>query len=368
MGMTPVFYIESGSVSGALIDFSPTRKNISPVVIPVTQQFVLKESLRTDRLKIAVTDALKQVASELSKKAKEGGKKVTTGSIIILGAPWYVSQTTVIKETFRQPTVVTKKFFDDLIKKAVANFEKEHASSGNVSLLEQKVINAVLNGYQTNDPFNKKATDARFSLFLSVMPSDLKKQVEETLHAFFSRPIMAWQSAPLALFGGLRTLPATPNDFLILDTGAEVSELSLVRNNMLIETVSFPLGTSSMLRSMTTTLNSTYEVIESLVCSTHEQTQNSEMKERVDKALALSGDEWIKLFTSTLSLLAGGLSLPSTLFLISPKGWESTIEAFIKKENYGIVLLAEKSFSIYLIEAFSTNVLFLRTFQKTKIS
>jgi hypothetical protein len=356
--ITPIFTIESGKVSGALVAFNknknPEELYASEVVLP------FQEKLSVDRLELAVISSLKKVVEELAIKGLSKSKGGVTPSVIIVGSPWYGSENKTITSNEKSPVLIKEALFDKLISQEVEAFEKSRNLGENAVVLEKKVTNITLNGYTTNSPMGKKARDIRFSLYLSLTSSEFKKKVENAIHHSFSKGVLAWHTFPFVLFGGLQ-LQNSSKDFIVVNADAEVSEVLITRNGTLAESVSFPYGTTTFIRRVGDILHSTFEVNLSLFQQYQDGQLSGPLKAKIDNALSLLQKDWGDAFGKALHEGSQGLSIPAKVFIKSEPQFEKIIKMTVENEEFAQHHLSGQKFQVEVIDSNELHKLFFNS-------
>ncbi|HEY4482663.1 MAG TPA: hypothetical protein VI953_00630, partial [Candidatus Paceibacterota bacterium] len=184
---------------------------------------------------------------------------------VIIGTPWYLSQTRTVIYKGEGPMNVDGKLVGRLLDTEIDSFTKEHYPNRPVEIIERVVMKTTLNGYRTNSPYGKRARELEIIFYLSMMDKVLLEMVrkevafvyhrsEISLHTF---TFAAWQASRLSL---IRDIP----NLTFVDIGGEVSEWTLIEENSITESVSFPLGAHTITRDIAKGFNIDLEEARSL--------------------------------------------------------------------------------------------------------
>ena len=174
----------------------------------------------------------------------------------IFSAPWYVSQAKVFKIDREPPFLVNQDFVDKLFKDEIQKFTDEAQNKvhsqifQNLQIVEKRIIRTRLNGYETPDPFGKKANHVEITFFISLISKDILDSVRDIVGGHFHITHTEISSVPLAAFNAFSGLTPNAQDFLILDVRGEVTDVSIVHNGALVESVSFSQGKNALIRSV----------------------------------------------------------------------------------------------------------------------
>ncbi len=123
----------------------------------------------------------------------------------------------------------------------------------------------MLNGYQTSKPYGKQTKSIEISIFLSMISKEVETKTRKVLEKIFHSHTIAFHSFALTSFSAIRDIFHSEEDFLLVDVGGEVTDVSLVRRGILLETVSFPTGKNFLLRSVVLDLNTIPEEAHTLI-------------------------------------------------------------------------------------------------------
>lgn len=309
----PVLLVHIGSASiGAALATIGAEK---PIIHYTTREILpFQESMDFARFSASTFSVLESV---LKKAIHEGVQKYTDTYHraphikrvgLILSSTWYVSKTLILKYEKEAPFVVTQALITSIVDEARKGFEKDieagkYAHIGNDAVvLEQQLIDITLNGYSIEDPFHKTANQIRVSMLISLVSSTLYdrlfKAADTALHSYSLHP----HSFGLTAYAVVRDFYPTEHSFLLVDIDGEVTDVSLIRDDVLTESVSFPCGRYSVLRCLGEDAGPV-EVRAKLL-----QRDGS-------KASSKAQAEWMKQYTEALTSLGEHVAIPHTLFL-----------------------------------------------------
>ena len=349
MKVYSLFLITSGYVWSAIVEFK--KGGVSAIIHSESIPLPISEKLDKEKLERDTLSATALAAANLAVISKEKNV-LLSGNIVVLGAPWYIGETKIINQSYKRNTTIRQDLLDSLTKEQINNFEEENSIHDAV-ILEKKITNITLNGYTTLEPFNKKANSLAFSLFFSLTTKNLKAKLDEIFEKELQYKEQYWHSLPIFLFGSLinQTDQASHvNDFLILDVGAEVSEISIVREKSFLETASIPFGSNHMVRAVSDKLKMTIPLASSLLRLQKEGGSNEINNSRLSDIFLSQESPWKALLLPSLLNLAGGLSLPTTLYLICDSDTKKFFKQTLEKEDYVESALSGSKFSIVEID------------------
>lgn len=321
-----VFDIGSGSVGGSLVIIESDK---TPTILYTTRiPMVFKNTPHLEHLAVEMLKALQKSAEKIAIYAaahlmKEAGGKSMQEVHCVFSSIWYKAKThtTVSKE--EKSFLITKRFIDRLLADAEEKFRHEIQSTDkemtkNLTSLESKVIQTTLNGYQTSHPYGKRVRRIELALYISLLSSTIEKHVFNVVDEMLGVEKKFSHTFLLTFFSGVRDIFHTETDFLLADMGGEITNLGLVRNNILTSHVSFSWGRNVLLRKVATQLGTIPEEAHSLIRMWgSDELAKKGASDKVTKALATIEEEWLKDLGIACNKLAKGEGLPNHIFLVS---------------------------------------------------
>jgi hypothetical protein len=312
-----VFDIGSASVGGALISF---KKGEKPQILwSARESMVFQSDLNFGRFLSSMLDTLERVLVKMQKS----GLPYPKSFLCIFSSPWYASQTRVVKMKRDVSFSVTKKGVEDLVEREIESFKKSHINKykrmgeEEVDIMEIHMIQMKLNGYPAENPYGMRAKNLEMSLYISMAPKRVLSAVTSRVAKIFGSRTIRFGSFSLTAFTTIRDVFSHRSDFLFMDISGEVSDVSLVKNSVLLETASFPLGKNFLLRRIASGLNTVPEEVSSLFTMYQEGKATDAVKRKIERILEESKTEWIKSFAQALRSLSDDLALPNTIFFTS---------------------------------------------------
>jgi hypothetical protein len=316
-----VFDIGNGSIAGALVKFSV---NDQPIILyshrePLT--FAIHATPK--HLLGSMLKLLRSVATNL---AREGLPQVKTGpfnshklrdAYCIFVSPWYISQTKVVRSESEKPVTVSQDTINNLVQQEQEAFNAA-LREGKYSqifgpddrLLEKKVINIRLNGYDIEEPIGKQSKELELTLFSSFISQSIVSGVQEIIHQSFAVRNIHHYSFALAAWSGSRKIFPDIHDYFIVDVSGETTDISLVEKDILVETISFPMGRSTLLRQIVKDLEVTPEVAVSYVGMKSANTLEKNFSDKLDTILKPLQQDWHDQFVVALKTFQKIFALP----------------------------------------------------------
>ena len=292
--------VGSASITLALVDFSQVKPLIHfSIRIPIAVQPNYDLNLLEKSVLIYVDEALRNLESN----RKSGGLfDIANLDIdiahIIFSSPWYASKIVLDKQANERPITLDHKFFDQILDSKERTFENEIISSpktrilGSIHAIERELLQVKLNGYVTNDPLMKKATDISSSILISVVSHDLfikiSNKIKDQLHI---NHIFA-HSFPFVAWSALSLISKHEDTYVMLDIAGEMTDIVTVKDGVIEKIYSIELGRNALIRALAVKLDCPIEVAISNLSLYSADKLDEQMKKRVDEALSAYMTIW----------------------------------------------------------------------------
>lgn len=354
--------IGSNSVGGALVYFAVNKK---PKILYETREFILcQENINRENL---FNSALRSLNKLLERIQKEGvlhlnftglRQKAIMKVSCTLSAPWHVSAAKNIKVSFTKPAEITFDFLEDVIEKERKDF-LENISESNVlskgkpdyEFIEARALKISLNGYETKKPEGKKASDFEAALFFSLSPSVVVNSLRKTIFRYFHATDVDFHSFSFVSFTAARDFFSADSDFLSISVGGEITEISLVRENVLSETLSFPLGYNAIIRKIMEKMGNISSGVALSFLKLHGSgDENPSLYSKIEKIITQLEDDWVNLLYGSIHKLSQELYLPKSVFVFAEEGSADMFSSFMKRQKLRKENAQENTFSVIAID------------------
>lgn len=223
----------------------------------------LEEQAMLRALKILGDTLVSEGAPVLSRSTGSG----TANTIVVsVDAPW--QKTSVRSEQLEQdePFVFTKALVS-------AKVHQTSAEAKGKMLVDESVIGTILNGYETSEPYGKKAQRAEIVILTSLIDEHIATTITSTLQSIYHtkgiQPIAGTSLRCQAMYAAF----PHEHDVLILDASGALTSIALLRKGLFVSIVDVPS--------------------------------------------AKTADAWVKNVGAALAELAGRYPLPRTIFLLA---------------------------------------------------
>ena len=349
-----VLDIGSSSVGGALFVSDPS--GIPKVVMSVREPITLEAEASFERFLALAMKTLDQVNHRIFSARMGAPHRI----VCVLSSPWYVSQNRIITLSQETPFNFTTKLADSLIKKEISLFEEEYLkkyteAGTSARLIEFKNIKTTLNGYEALSPLNQKAKELEMTIFISVSGEQVLKNIEDTINKTFHTKNIKFCSFSMVSFSVVRDMFHENEGFLLIDLGGEVTDVSMVKKNVLRESVSFPMGTNFIIRGVSAGLECSPEEAKSLVSLYKDGHAVGTTRKRLDPVMNDLKTKWLENFQKSLANLSNDISIPAKIFIAIDKEFADFFLEIIKTEQFNQYTLTESKFEVVFLDTKTLN-------------
>lgn len=345
-----VFDVGSSSVGVAAVVLSSQSK--PKVFFSAREQMVFQEDLKFDRFISSMLEALEKAAKTLESVVlpPNSGKVFS----VFLASPWYASQTRISKKVFATPMLITDKLLRDIQEKEVEDFRQfEMKKLGkDAVVVETQNIQVKLNGYETADPEGKTASLLQTSVYISIVPQKIAHMVKGKISGIFHNRSVSFHTFSFSSFAVARDIFFHKKDFFSVDISGEVTDISIVRDNVLQETRTFPQGKNFLLRKIVAAFGASHAEAVSYFAMAASKKLTEAEGQKVQKVLDDAGKEWLsELRGSLYELSRDGGFLPHDMFFTADEDVSAWFAAHIQDEEMPEIRLAEKTFTVCHLNA-----------------
>lgn len=320
-----VVEIGSSTVSGALFAIDSENKDKSYHLISSSHAEICARDSNITAFLDGIKRAFNRVADDIEKKQGV----IPAKYYCILSSPFYVNHIEQVVVEKTEPFVVTEKMVLELAnKKALEVKVAEPLLYANLSddkniVIESKVMQILLNDYEITNPFGKETRKLSFFQFISLgsekVSSLIKKLVkdrvgrEPELHSF-----------AYCEYNTLRDLYHFNDNFLVVDVGGEITDLTTVTAGRIVDSAAFSMGQNFLTKWLVEAWPTSRSEITSILRIYLEGKAETKIKNKIETLLERIRIEWINEFKKALGRSAEHQIIPAKIFLIG-NGDESKI-------------------------------------------
>ncbi len=309
-----VLDVNSGGVGGAIV--LKNKKSLPLIVATARRNFKFPASPDGARLKREMLASLDLVCQELLTKTTKRPDRV----YCVLATPWSHGELRAIKYDKSEEFRFTEAFAETLVKKEIEKFRVENTALRHV--MDRRITRVSLNGYPVTEPHGQNTRTVTLDVFLSLSSKQIIDEVQDCIHKTWKSRI-AFTSQIFSDFVFVRDIFDTKNDFVVIDIGAEITEVMVMKNDHLEGTAFFPYGDRNIVRAISVQLNrSVYESM-SLFSLYGEELLSPENTTIITEAVEHAGELWRSELKRLLSDISGNRHLPKNIFLLAPASMEA---------------------------------------------
>jgi len=304
---------------------------------------------------LSLRESIDDVISFIQRENKAGRPKKIGAIYAILAAPYYLSHTALIKYKEEKSFVVTPALVSNILHGYRKHSDKDREDEseeilGNAPItVADKIIGMRLNGYHTGSPYGKKAITLDLSVFKTEVAGEAVLGIEREIKKRFALPVI-FESLSLAVYVALRgTISFNPN-FLFIVVGNEVTEVSLVRDHMLLKTISFPFGKFSLIRHVAREVGEPEEMAISSISLHGVDGLHTVGAGKIEAALQTAAKTWAPFFEKGLVSLSDRSAVPHSVYLVADPDVGKAFQGFLTSDGYVSQSLVPTGFAIELVD------------------
>jgi len=187
------------------------------------------------------------------------------------------------------------------------------------------------------------------AIFISMSREKVLTSIEDTIRKFFHFKQIRFSSFTMAFFTVVRDLYPHQENFLLIDIGGEVTDISMIKKNMLLESISFPLGRNLLTRGVSEKLDCTLDEAYSMISLFKDGHAEESTNKKLAPIINQLRGEWLKQFQESLANLSNDISIPSTIYMVTSKDLADLFSETIKSEQFNQYTLAESKFEVVFL-------------------
>jgi len=348
-----VLDVGSGTVGGSIIS-CPQKEGI-PAHPTIEKTFrmpiVVKDNISFATLLEGTLVSVKKCVEHLV----TGEKNIPHNIHVIISSPWHASQTRVVTLSKMTPFTFTQKLHDELLEKELRAFEEEYKTKfgslgEDVVIVESNTMSARLNGYSVLSPDGKSASSVELSLFISMSPKEVLSKIESSVQSASHRSTVHFHTSIFSVFTTMRDTFADTKDFLIVDVGGELTDISFIEADVILENASFPCGRNHFARIVTEELGKSKDEAEAMLSLYRDNTLESNLVAGMEKAVLKAESVWIKSFSQALATLSSDIFIPPTIFVLVDENHEKWVKGALDDEALMPYQIAGEKFNVIVIK------------------
>ncbi|HEY4489636.1 MAG TPA: hypothetical protein VJC12_00060 [Candidatus Paceibacterota bacterium] len=344
--------IGSTRIAAALVllkkEENPKILHQTEVRIPV-QEIPNKVELQNQIFKSAES-ALKAISYEIHQNnefTKLSDKKIDN-VYIFFSASWHISYLKELNLIDNKEFVLDKKFINKILdeeekkfKSTISEGKERFSFEKEFKVIERNFLKIRLNGYETGDPYMKKATEANFSLYLSAVPFATEKKIHELVTQYLNTQSFRDFTFVYSALWTLRKIFPHNDNLLLINFTSETTEIAIESPHIaLIEIIDF--GRNELIRRIAHASKTSVDIADSYL----EMFKKGILDDKAAGLVRFETEMYFKEFRNKLDQIISKHDLGGVSF----KGFLLTNEfsGFIKiifQNSYNIADFSEKLLS-----------------------
>jgi hypothetical protein len=236
-----------------------------------------------------------------------------------IDSPWTVSQSKLIRVLKDKAFEINNSLLEKIIlteeKEATKVIEKQ--SNKDWVVFEEKIIQSKLNGYKVEKIFGRKTFDLEIEMFVSFIPKEIRNKVLFLINQKVGDSAKRHlNSSTIASYSFFRDLFPNKNNFIYVDLGRVLTDVYIVRNDVIEGVASFPFGENHMVKSVMAKMKVSEHIVLSALDIYHSENNNNEEKQKIENLVLESIQNWTKKLEKVISQISYEADLPNTIFII----------------------------------------------------
>jgi hypothetical protein len=345
-----VFDIGSDSVGGAIVKID-SKNDVPKIIKSVRNEIAFYENNDIEVLLENMIKALSATANNLYNSKMGSFDEI----MCMMASPWYLSENRVIKTSRENHFIFTKKMMDDLVKKEITNlkesYKKQYPDIDNsLELMENYIMSISLNGYKIDNPLNVSTKSVEMNVMVSLSSKNCLEEVRKSLSKVFHHTKISFSSFMMSSYLAVRDKYISPESYLLLDVGGEITEVGIVYKGVLMSSLSFPFGKKTFYRYICTKLDVELRDAKELLNMYLSNSLSQRRKEKVKPLFDSIEKSWGEAFRQCVNTLPHTLALPSTIFLTADPDIKDWFRDTIKKEEYAPSMITKYNPEVVTID------------------
>ena len=349
-----VLDLSSSSVGGALV--LKEEGNV-PLILYTSRKKVFS---KPDSEIMAISKNMQKIIHEVCEDVRRNTKVVPEKIFCTLATPWAYGEFRSIKYESKDNFKFKDSLIQNLLDDEIKSFKEEW--TGLRQIIDRRIIKITLNGYKVENPVGKMAKTLTLDVFLSFSLENLIFDIEDTIHKTFKAKIK-FTSQMFTDFIVVRNISDLQNDFIILNFGEDVSEVTIMKDDFMSGTAFFPYGFNSIIKTVSNISQKSSHEVKSLFNLYHGGYLSGPEHEKFTLSAHQAGLLWYGEFRNALLDLVPTRYLPNHVFLtgnIEMKNWienyiEKTVPEFTTLHNNFNVIIGD-SRTLHPFVEFAENV------------
>lgn len=227
-----IFILERGRISGGIFDKEKNNFTVSSFLELLP--FEKEDKEKNQPFFSAALFALEHLILEI-RKSKE---KIPAEAHIFLPQALYAVQIAHLTKEEEKPFLISKEKIAEMIqadraKRSVHLFKEEEGAPSPAATIEERLYSVRLNGYETNNPYGKKARQVSLTSVYSLSPKSVLEKINELLERSLGKLSVFYHPGAVSLSAAYFHTARERQNFAFLWPMRDETEVTLVHNGRL---------------------------------------------------------------------------------------------------------------------------------------
>ena len=326
-----VFDVRDSSISVAVARFEADKK--PEMILCQNFEFKYQDSINhKEYLSYMIKTLDKAIIFARRSLVKIGNKEKIGTHYFFIGSPWSASESKTIKIIKDKPFEINNSVLEKIIVGEELAIEKnieEQTKDFNWKVLEERIIQSKLNGYKIDNIFGKKTTNLTIELFVSFIPYEIKDKLSAYMDEKIGKHFKQQNnSCILSSYSFFRDLYSNKNDFIYVDLGKLVTDVYVVRDDIIFGIASIPFGEENIIQTSLSKTNLSRDIFMSHINIGQDKKFDLISHNSGEDLLRAGFDLWKTKLKNSLSKICTEMNIPNSMFTIT----NSVISSMLARE------------------------------------
>jgi hypothetical protein len=239
--------------------------------------------------------------------------------MLTVSAPWAHTIARSVRYSAEKELKVTRALIDDLITSAEAEIhthlkEAFEDTSLAYEIVERATVDVSINDYPVAHPLGLHGKELSLVHVTGVIPTDIVKAVEEVEEKIFPNTSIRSHTFLLVLYCVLREIFPDTTAFTLIHVTGESTEVGIVENGTLTESISVPHGLNTIIRALMTKGDQNAKGIHSELTLYHEHGLTESREKEIEARVI----EYTSALSEGLTEHTSTRRFPKQAFVLAP--------------------------------------------------
>ncbi len=325
--------ISSESIGASFVRIKEGQK--PHIINTIRHQIPFQEKVSVKRLISLLKETLDIVLDDLIKK---GNKIYPEKVIIALASPWCASQTRIVEISEENEFEITEELFEEIVEKEEKNYLSEIQSNSQgeklqIEIIESNIIDIKVNGYNVEKPIGIKTKNLRLSIHVTSSQTLIINTIKDLILKRWIKVKYKFISFIYSSFNVIKDKLSKETSFLIVNVSGEVTDLSLIIDDVIISSISFPYGFHAFLRSVSKELSLVSEAAYSEIKLYNSSKLSKDRIDQISSILDKTASNWSSVLKTSIKQLTKYKIIPKNIYIISSNEYLNLLEYSINERS-----------------------------------